>query len=424
MKYILSLTLLARGLADIDFSGNGHGQIEFMSSSGTEMTLAKNINSKELTLDGDFTADGTVAAAEVSTPSVKFPDAFRNTNAEQFDRPWPFDNTQKKAINHQTLGTNLLSNGQMRQFDETGRPKGYAVDYYYKLNPDTFGNVTSVSPLFRCFEGLYRDTTAEGFFENTPHSTTCDEATAEKPYYFGRYDKGKRLERGGIADGWMGFGGGRLARIQGNKAPGLPKESGGTSSECVRLHLPINSMMTGRELRIRMWVKITKGRIGWSTSVCGGSSWVTKEMADASQDGWYFYDSMLNGGSLVARFGGSAHQGNLVFRGENPDGTGEFDITIGMLHVSQPEWQDNRLGQSSDNWQGSYLDNLATRGIVIDVETGNMGIGMSGPSSLPTNKLDVNGGLTVNGIDLVARMQQQDDEIALLKQQVASLMAR
>ncbi len=392
MKLVASLVLLSElARADIELNGAGHGQVEFRSSSGIEMTLAKNISRKELTLDGHFHASGTVIAGEkVFTPSVTFPSTSRSTDAQEAERPYPFDNSQKKAINYQTLGPNLLSNGQMRQLDENGKPKGYDIHYYNKVDAATFGNFTSVSPLFRCFEGRYVDTTAEGFFENTPHSTTCDDATQDKPFYFGRYTKGSRLGRGGMVDGWMSSPGGRIGRIQGFKAL--------ASGECVRLGLPINSMMSASDMRIRMWVKITKGSISWSSGVCGGNSWVTKAKADAAEDGCFFYDSMMHSSSgITSNWGGSAHQGNLVMKGENADGSGEFDITIGMLHVSQLEWQDTRPGQSSNNWQGSYLDNLASRGIVIDVATGNMGIGMSNPSALPSDKLEVNGNVAASG---------------------------
>ncbi len=194
--------------------------------------------------------------------------------------------------------------------------------------------------------------------------------------------------------------GGRIGRIQGFKAL--------ASGECVRLGLPINSMMSASDMRIRMWVKITKGSISWSSGVCGGNSWVTKAKADAAEDGWFFYDSMMHSSSgITSNWGGSAHQGNLVMKGENADGSGEFDITIGMLHVSQLEWQDTRPGQSSNNWQGSYLDNLASRGIVIDVATGNMGIGMSNPSALPSEKLHVNGLIRATDASIVTTSDER-----------------
>jgi len=68
MRIVASLVLLSElARADIELNGAGHGQIEFRSSSGIEMTLAKNVSRKELTLDGHFHASGTVIAGEKSS---------------------------------------------------------------------------------------------------------------------------------------------------------------------------------------------------------------------------------------------------------------------------------------------------------------------------------------------------------------------
>merc|ERR1712087_83092 len=109
------------------------------------------------------------------------------------------------------MGThNLVSNSFMNVLNENRDcPLGYTVSYFMQAGSQIY--IKAVSPYSKGFEGPYKES------RTTQHAASCDEATGDRPYFFGRYDKGPRARRGGLADGWGGHADGHILKIWGHR---------------------------------------------------------------------------------------------------------------------------------------------------------------------------------------------------------------
>lgn len=67
--------------------------------------------------------------------------------------------------------------------------------------------VTAAHPYTRGFEGPYTESKGSATAANE------EAATQTTPYYFGRYNKGPRAQRGGIAGGWQGISNGHILKL-------------------------------------------------------------------------------------------------------------------------------------------------------------------------------------------------------------------
>lgn len=70
-------------------------------------------------------------------------------------------------------------------------------------------SIETVHPFEKGFEGPYTEV------QETKNAFAPDisSATESTPYFFGRYNKGPRAKRGGLADGWMAMSNGKLLKV-------------------------------------------------------------------------------------------------------------------------------------------------------------------------------------------------------------------
>jgi len=143
------------------------------------------------------------------------------------------------------ISENLIKNSFMVKSDATAiLPDGYLK--YGGLNVET------VHPYTKAFEGPYT---------STKPSTAVDDpelATVDNPYWYGVYNKGPRILRGGLADGWNNFGAGNLMKI--TYVSDGTRPTGFTS-----IFFPFNKPAIGDYFYFECYIKVIKGKCGFGT---------------------------------------------------------------------------------------------------------------------------------------------------------------
>ena len=128
-------------------------------------------------------------------------------------------------------GLTQVVDGKIQQIDQQVAVKEAQVDQFLQEAPQHFilstplnnnafliggaagygatGNVSvsAVHPYTRGFEGPY---TAD---RGSATAASEESSTQTTPYYYGRYNKGPRASRGGIAGGWQGVSNGHVLRL-------------------------------------------------------------------------------------------------------------------------------------------------------------------------------------------------------------------
>jgi hypothetical protein len=176
------------------------------------------------------------------------------------------------------------------------------------------GDVTiqAVSPLTRGFEGKYIPTRENGMVDR-------DElATESTPRWFGVYNKGPRVRRGGLYDGWGGQSGGKILKIH--------KPAG-------ELHAYLNSCMfqlietfKRRKFRFRGYVWIEAGALSFDIGNTSDGGQIN--IPSAKQ--WHFIDIIVNQSEVCS-----------TYMNINIDHSEECELYIAMLNISAIEDEGN-----------------------------------------------------------------------------------
>ncbi|TDF41890.1 hypothetical protein EYS14_03340 [Alteromonadaceae bacterium M269] len=174
------------------------------------------------------------------------------------------------------MNHNLFSNSLMRSVEPEGHPTGFA---------SVGCSIEAVHPYTRGFEGIYRDL-PPGNAAPSPEL-----ATETNPYWYGRFNKGARIRRGGLAGGWGGISDGHILKIT------------STPANAAKLfRLPSTSFGVFRIIGLRFWIKIVSGSLAIGNDaglhIRNGSNalpnLITKELTGTGQDGWYLYDGTIS----------------------------------------------------------------------------------------------------------------------------------
>ncbi len=184
--------------------------------------------------------------------------------------------------------------------------------------------VEAVHPYTKGFEGPYSDTPP------TPVADSVDAATQAEPFWYGRFNKGSRIRRGGLAGGWHSFGGGHILKVTGDN-----------SGPHTCLGFPFETKVLVRLVRLTGWLKIARG-----TLVCFGpdagyrNRWlghvVTREQTERAPDGWHRVNTMI-GTSHVTSLDGLAF--SMGIQGQEPDGSFEVYLALPyMANLDHDSW--------------------------------------------------------------------------------------
>lgn len=169
------------------------------------------------------------------------------------------------------LPPNLISNSFMRQV-ESGIPVGYSCSGC---------TIEAIHPFTKAFEAPY--------VQARPAGATSDAelATLANPFWFGGYDKGPRLGRGGLADGWGGIGGGHILKITAMPNP---------ARDWTTVWFPMARPAATNQIGFRGFIKLVQGSgAGFGTDsglgIIGPSGHhISKAQCDAAPQGWLALD--------------------------------------------------------------------------------------------------------------------------------------
>lgn len=238
------------------------------------------------------------------------------------------------------IGLNLINNSYMYLLDGN-KPAGYGVE----------GNlvIEAAHPYTKGFEGPYTAVAPDGAASN------INDATADCPYWFGVYNKGSRIWRGGMAGGWHGYPDGHILKITGN-----------SNSVHSFVTFPFESNVFPKTYRFRAWLKIVSADwVGFGTdagynygpSKCQGNFSFTKQEVDQAADGWLFIDKVVTFSSTTSLDG-------LVFSMGISGQNIEVYLALPQLTPVDPT-----------GWRSSVSDVISREGITIHPSTKNVGIG-------------------------------------------------
>ena len=147
--------------------------------------------------------------------------------------------TKKVDVHGNIIGNVLNKNAFLLGGDLTG----YGTAGQLKIE--------AVHPNTKAFEGPYTPT-KPSTATSDPHS-----ATTSKPYWFGRYNCGPRVGRGGLANGWGSASNGRILKI--TKPYNSDYSSSYAHSYAHRLMISVDKFHRNN-FRFRCWMYVAKGK--------------------------------------------------------------------------------------------------------------------------------------------------------------------
>ena len=185
---------------------------------------------------------------------------------------------------------NLILNSFMIDI-ENGKPKGYS---YIGIE------IEAVHPFTKGFEGPYTAEKPLNAVDNPEY------ATKSNPYWYGVYNKGPRISRGGLADGWGGISNGHILKIT---APDIRDKSDDETPSWRTLWFSQRKLAHTQHIGFRCWVKIVKGS-GIAMGVDAGlnhgrvlPNFISKEITEQAPQGWYLIDKIIRTSDVVNPLG-------------------------------------------------------------------------------------------------------------------------
>ena len=212
----------------------------------------------------------------ITLPTTSIHNNLKNTTVTYVnhgDGYWPGWRKEYNTSNFREAQSNLTLPEPLNEnaFMYSGYPGGALGG----LTAYRYCSIEAVHPFTKGFEGPYVQ------YKPSTAAATPDQATRHKPYWYGRYHKGPRVWRGGIADGWAGMAGGSILKIR--KAVG--KFAGIYSRVRFKFKFPLKR----RRTRFRGWVWIDKGPLELAVGMVNSFS----KVPIPALKNWYFIDHIF-----------------------------------------------------------------------------------------------------------------------------------
>ena len=146
------------------------------------------------------------------------------------------------------VAPNLIKNSLLREVDiSTSIPTGFSLNTFRTGGSMNFA---AVHPYCQGFEGCYTETAPN----NSVTPEKCAEAGADRPVWYGRYNMGPRLTRGGLSTGWATITDGHLLKLKGTR---IDKHETTVNMPCIEAG-------AATLVRFTAWIKCVKGAVQFS----------------------------------------------------------------------------------------------------------------------------------------------------------------
>ena len=214
------------------------------------------------------------------------------------------------------IGDNFLIDSFVQELDKDGKP----IHYHARGNV----KIEAVHPYTKGFEGPYVPS------KGNSYASDPENATAEHPYFYGRYNKGPRIIRGGLAGGWGGISNGHILKLTYDGSQAKYYNTG--------FFLAVSfdsSLVVLNKVRLQGYIKIVKGgKVGFGTDSgyrgMPRGFIVDKSITDAAPQGWYKIDTIVG----TSRTTNSLSSSNFVM---GFDCRQPFEVYVALLRVQPVE---------------------------------------------------------------------------------------
>jgi len=241
------------------------------------------------------------------------------------------ENLVEEKVARIPVAPNLIKNSLMQSLQPCGAPTGYTVNSF-KLG----GKITcnAVHPYTHGFEGCYTREPPE----NSVRPKECALAKKGCPVFYGIYNMGPRLTRGGLYTGWHTIRNGHILKLVGNRRDQL--ETG--------INLPVLGIGAASKVRFVAWIKCVKGCVmmsvdyrAWNNPgmlfkgkrLPGGCR--PQDCAQAPQ-GWFQLDDVVPISNITKLNGGHSFLLRCFGQPEN-GGLGDFEIYVALPYITLVE---------------------------------------------------------------------------------------
>ena len=378
-------TLSVRAAAGMGVSGEVSAA-SFSASGGA--SIRGNLSAASVSTVGDASVGGVLRA-----PTVMFGDGTSQSSAPAF--------TGRPLL---PLTHNLVNNGMFNR--RTGTvPDGYSVQKYSCAA--CTATIEAVHAYTQCFEGPYL---------NEPPgaaASTCEDATAATPYFFGRYNMGPRIGRGGMGGGgWGGRGDGHVLKITGTYVSGAGNNN-------IFVDLPIEGRHVSRNMLFRCYLKIIKGGATFGTDQSMYVSYTCAYSAAASSTQGWLHIHEKKGSSHISNQN-YHHAWNLKLYGEEANLGGDFEMYLALPYLANV-WMPDADGTDTEytaHWTSSVKDVLLDYGWQDPgrrLSAGEPTVGVAEPS----RKADSTRGIALLNTMLGEQRQALEEQRRMLEEQQA-----
>jgi hypothetical protein len=179
-----------------------------------------------------------------------------------------FSDSNLSGVTFKDSGPNLRQNSFLRNSASSGALTGYSA-----LGS---ASIAAVSPLTKGFEGPYTPT------QGSATAGSLDAATSSTPYWYGVFNIGPRMGRGGLANGWGGLGDGNILKITAPANTSRQYYDG--------CYISLTGPSKRNSLRFRAWVWVQSGTFNtfWVSIIDAGTG-----ITIANYNTWTFVDQIV-----------------------------------------------------------------------------------------------------------------------------------
>jgi hypothetical protein len=263
------------------------------------------------------------------------------------------EHTARRAADNTLLPHNMISNSFMSSLVE-GKPAGFQTNKYPSSSSQQSPGeikIEAAHPYTKGFEGPYCDVSGADLSNVCPQrAVAIDEATEATPWVFGRYDKGERVQRGGLGNGWGGHHDGHILKIVGRRNHGA-----------LWVSFAMEKRSITRRILFRGYIKIIKGKASVQSDIHLAPRW-NRSMTEAAPDGWLAVHELID----ISHISDMGFEYALTFGcfGEEEPGStlsGEFEIYLVLPYIANIV--ESRDDGHSAHWQASVIDNRVDTGV-------------------------------------------------------------